>query len=600
MNQEILEITLEYLQAQKDIILLDNSLGEEAKNTGKSYLFQNPVKTITAFNEKDFFSALKEMDKLSASYYLAGYINYEAGHFFNDKSHRPKNLKTASVPLLYFGVYEQAHLCRVKNTQTFFTPRITLKNAINKKHYISKINKIKTEIAKGNTYQVNFTFNRKIEACCNPAYLYLYLREKQKTRYSAFIKNKYTNILSFSPELFFKQKKSHIETQPMKGTAARGKTKKQDELNLKNLAASEKNKAENLMIVDLIRNDLSHIAQKNSVKVPKLFKTETHKTLHQMTSLIEAKLAEKTSYSDIFEALFPCGSITGAPKIKTMELISSLEPHTRDVYCGTIGYIAPDNESVFNIPIRTLQKKPNSRLWNYKAGSGIVWDSDPESEYRECLLKTSFITQNGIPKFRLLETMELKNNKIAYEKEHLKRLKESAAFFNFTFEERKIKSLLTDIKQKNKHLMLRLLLGEKGNAECKTIALSSDDKPDKYVKIVTHRLDAKNIFLQHKTTYKPWYKKSLEKIKKKQIWDEIYLNSDGYVCEGSRSNVFIEKNDRLYTPPLSCGLLPGILRADLLKQGKCTEKKITLADLKNADTIYCGNSVRGLVPVILK
>lgn len=600
MSKKILEITLEYLQAQKDIILLDNSLEEGTKNAGNSYLFVNPVKTITAFDEEDFFAALAEIDRLSDSYYLAGYINYEAGHFFTEKKHRPKNIEKSDSPLLYFGVYEDAQICRVADTQKLFTPKLQLKDSIDKKSYIDKIETIKAEIAKGNTYQVNYTFNQKIEAFCNPAYLYLFLRQQQRTQYSAFIKNKYTDILSFSPELFFKQEGERIETQPMKGTAKRGKTEKEDTINLKNLAASEKNQAENLMIVDLIRNDLSHIAQKNSVRVPKLFETQTHKTLHQMTSLIEAKLLPKTSYAEIFEALFPCGSITGAPKIKTMELISALENHSRDVYCGTIGYITPNKKSSFNIPIRTLQKKTKEKLWNYKAGSGIVWDSIPESEYNECLLKTSFITKNQVPDFELLETMEMVDHKITYEEEHLKRLKASADTFAFPFDGEKINNLLTDIKKSDKRLVLRLLLAKDGEANCHTADLSADDKNTKYIKLSPHRLDAKNIFLQHKTTYRPWYQESSEKIKAKEVWDEIYLNSDGYVCEGARSNIFIEKNGTLYTPPLSCGLLPGILRERLLAENECLEKKITLKDLKDADTVYCGNSVRGLVPVVIK
>lgn len=600
MTDSKLKITLEYLQKQDNIILLDDSSQNKSGKNKESFLFINPIKELIAFEEKDFFDALAQIDKLSQKYYLAGYINYEAGHFFTEKNHRPNNTKqNPKQPLLYFGVYKQPIKCHVEQKPNLYTPYIKKLSALSEKAYIDKIKKIKNEIALGNTYQVNYTFNQKISAACDPAYFYLFLRNEQGTSFGAYIKNQYINALCFSPELFFKRENDIITTKPMKGTAQRGKSIQEDKNNLQELQTCEKNQAENLMIVDLIRNDLSHIAVPHSVKVDNLFGTETHKTLHQMTSTIKAKLKPNTSYQQIFKALFPCGSITGTPKIKTMSLINELENHSRGIYCGTIGYISPDKTCAFNIPIRTLQKTAKAKNFDYKAGSGIVWDSDPAAEYQECLLKTSFITDKQLPPFEIVETLLLKEHEFTFAQEHINRMKKSAHFFKYPFPEQKIKCLFLKLQKQTGSHMVRLLLRSTGEILHETIKIT-ENTDKKYVTLAKIKTDAANIFLTHKTTYRPWYEQSMAKIKTGLVWDEIFINNKGYVTEGARSNIFIKKNDSLYTPKKNCGLLNGILRSNMLTSGQCHEKNLTPEDIKRADQLYCGNSVRGLQPVTLK
>lgn len=535
--------------------------------------FENPVGIIKAFGNESFFETFSQIENLRKRHYLLGYIRYEAKDIFLGKKLKSK------MPLLYFEVYEKFE--KFKPSKKVQDISINPEALIDYKTYKNAIEKIKDEIASGNTYQVNYTYDYKIETEVDGFELYQNILPRQKTPYNSYIKNEWEEILSFSPELFFELEKNIIRTKPMKGTVKRGIIEKEDKANIEFLKNDIKNRAENVMIVDLLRNDLGKIAKTGTVKVDKLFEVETHKTVHQMTSEVSAELEDSTTLFDIFEAIFPCGSVTGTPKINTMKIIDELEVGKRNVYCGAIGLISPE-KTVFSVPIRILQKRNNENFYLCRVGGAIVWDSTAEDEWEETLTKIKFLGGND---FKLVETMLVENGEIKYKKEHFNRMKKSGGKCDF--------NALNPLYKKN--YILRILLDKNGVLEIQELPL----KPIKTKKITISKkqTNSKEPLLYYKTTYRPWYDGALEKIRKGEIFDEIFFNEKGELTEGARSNVVLQIGGKLFTPPVECGLLNGILRQKMLSDGKISEKKLYLEDLKRAEKIFCINSVRGIVEV---
>lgn len=543
-------------------------------------VFNNPIEKLSAFNKIDFKKALNRIQALSKKYYLLGYIRYEAKEIFLGKEIKTK------FPLLYFEVYEDFQKYQPKNFENIFIytkPRLTYKQ------YEKDILRIKEQIEQGNTYEVNYTYDYDVITDCDEFALYQNLLREQKTQYNAFIKNDYETILSYSPELFFELCKNKILTKPMKGTVKRGTTLLEDEANKEFLKNDIKNRAENVMIVDLLRNDLSKIAKTGTVKVPKLFEIETHKTLHQMTSEITAELDENTTLYEILKAIFPCGSITGAPKISTMEIIDRAEKGRRNVYCGAIGFLSPE-KTVFSVPIRILQKNADKKTYKYRVGGAIVWDSDIKDEWEETVTKTVFLNQTNL-NFKIIETIKACAGELVYGKEHFDRMKKSADYFGFKFP-----AVLRDFIPQNEG-MVRILLSKDGDYDVQYKKL----KPEKsrIIKLSSFAIESANSFLYHKTSYRPWYEKSFEKIRSGEIYDEIFFNEKDELTEGARTNIVLQLDGKLYTPKLSCGLLNGILREKLIKEKKVFERVLHRNDLKNAQKIFCINSVRGITEVTL-
>lgn len=532
--------------------------------------FTNPIKIITAFNFDELKTAFAKIEELKNQYYIVGYLRYNA---FSGQS--------SNFPLLYFEVFNSYNIYKTKNTKKLLlnpTP------CVNFCEYSNAIKKIKEEIAKGNTYEVNYTYDFDVPFDGDELNLFNFLLSKQKTPYNFYMKNQYDTVLSFSPELFFELKNNHILTKPMKGTIHRGKEKKEDKNLIEFLKNDIKNRAENVMIVDLLRNDLGRIAKVGTVNVSKLFEIETHKTLHQMTSQIEADLKENTTFFDIFKAIFPCGSITGAPKISTMKVISDVEKGERNIYCGAIGMISP-KETIFSVPIRILQKTNEQNNFKYRVGGAIVWDSDTQDEWEETLTKTKFLNDE----FQIIETVKIENNSILFEKEHFERMQKTAEHFGFKFKTPEI--------AKTDDGMLRILLNRDGEIKTELKRIT----PAKTSKIAISPIiqNSKNEFLYYKTTYRPWYYDSFQRIKNGEIYDEIFFNEKGELTEGARSNIVLQLNGNLYTPPVQCGLLNGVFRQELLKNNKCTEKILYKKDLEKAEKIFCVNSVRGMVEIRL-
>ena len=578
--------------------------------------FQDPIEIIKAFDKESFIEAFLKIEKYRSTHYLLGYIRYEAEDIFLNKNIKSK------LPLLYFEVFKSYEKYAPQNNTEIDLQKRAL---IDYKTYKKAIGKIKKEISCGNTYQVNYTYDWEIKSTLAGIKLYESILGNQTTPYNAYIKNEFEEILSFSPELFFELENNIIKTKPMKGTVQRGKTEAEDKKNIEFLKTDIKNRAENVMIVDLLRNDLGKIAKTGSVKVDKLFEIETHKTVHQMTSEVTAELEKNVSLFEIFEAIFPCGSVTGTPKINTMEIIDELETGKRNVYCGAIGLISP-KKTVFSVPIRILQRMQGKKSYTCRVGGAIVWDSTPEEEWQETLTKIKFLDN----KFKLVETIKVENLKLINKTAHFKRMKKSAKELGFKFNPNILKINLTD-KMVKKHFprplrervrvrgnqetfILRILLSKEGVFETQYLPLN----PSKTNKITVSKtpVSSKEPMLYHKTTYRPWYEKSMEKIKNDEIFDEVFFNEQGELTEGARSNIILEIDGKLYTPPVECGLLNGVLRQKTINSGfkypspqpspargegalPVIGRKLYLEDLKKADKIYCLNSVRGIVEVEL-
>lgn len=570
-------------------------------------IFENPIETIQAFDNESFIEAFKKIEDFRNKYYLLGYIRYEAKEVFLGNKIKSK------FPLLYFEAYEEAKMRRGKDARLKSTDKSMA--LINYPTYKKAIEQIKEEIANGNTYQVNYTYDYKIETKMDGFELYQSILPNQITPYNAYIKNEYEEILCFSPELFFELKDNRIKTKPMKGTVKRGENAKKDRENIKFLKNDVKNRAENVMIVDLLRNDLGKIAKTGTVEVDKLFEVETHKTVHQMTSEVSAELSENTTLYEIFEAIFPCGSITGAPKINTMKIIDELEVGSRDVYCGAIGLITPE-KTTFAVPIRTLQKKNNKDFFSCRVGGAIVWDSTAEDEWEETLTKIGFITNGSSnckeseaideenqekntksPKeIKLVETILVEKKELKYKDEHFARMKKSAKELGFKFTPWEApKGKKKKEKDREENYILRILLSKNGIYETQHHHLS-EIKTNR-VTISKTPVDSSEKLLYCKTTYRPWYDEAREKIKVGEVFDELFFNENGELTEGSRSNVILQIDGELFTPSVGCGLLKGVLRQKMLKTGGITEKKLYLDDLQNAEKVFCINSVRGIVEV---
>lgn len=578
--------------------------------------FENPIEIIEAFDNKSFKEAFSQIEILRKrpDTYLLGYIRYEAKDIFLGKKIISK------YPLLYFEVFDKS-CCYCKEKRSFDTMHQnsndkllrhynplndSITPIISFKTYKKAIHKIKEEIANGNTYEVNYTYDYKIETNMESLELYQAILPRQITPYNAYIKNNYEEILSFSPELFFELKNNKIKTKPMKGTVKRGQTEEEDKNNIKFLKNDIKNRAENVMIVDLLRNDLGKIAKTGTVKVDKLFEVETHKTVHQMTSEISAELEDSITLYEIFDAIFPCGSITGAPKISTMEIIENTEINKREVYCGAIGLISPE-KTVFSVPIRTLQKHNDEKDFLCRVGGAIVWDSTAEEEWEETQTKIKFLrhckersdaaiqekknellhyVHNDVNKFQIVETILFENGELKYKDEHFERMKKSAKELGFEFNEKLLKIKPT------KDCILRILLNKNGTFEVQEKVIEKI-KTNKIVVSKT-KTDNKEPLLYHKTTHRPWYEKS-KKVISSGIFDEIFFNENEELTEGSRSNVILQINNNLFTPPIECGILNGVLRQILIKENKIKEKKLYLDDVKKAEKIFCINSVRGII-----
>jgi len=629
------------------------------KHAGKWLHFQCPEKVLRAERVEEVLPMLREAEE--SGLFVAGFVSYEAAPAFDSA------LKTHSAdgfPLLCLGLFNAPDVLKeIEEAPTSSFEVGELKPSVSKADFVSMIGEIKERIAEGATYQVNYTY-RLNAGFSGDAWAFFYeLVKGQKTDYAAFVDTGDFAICSASPELFFSLKEGKIVSRPMKGTARRGRTFSEDWKQAEALRNSEKDRAENIMIVDMIRNDIGRIAEPGSVETVSKYDVEKYPTVWQMTSTVRGKLEPRIDangheflkprktpntrkveanspclFTSVLKALFPCASITGAPKAKTMEIIQGLETAPRKIYTGSIGFITPQGEACFNVAIRTALIDSEKGSLEFGVGGGIVWDSDAEAEYEETLTKARVLTQPR-PEFQLLETMLWEpEGGIFLLDEHLQRLGKSAAYFDVPLDAYAVLQALEELFHTFKRVetRIRLLLGRDGTFEMESFPMCSNASPtngrkafdvggDRFppvgspfanplcrprgfvgqeaspdkrgndttplrVALAKEPIDSQEVFLFHKTTHREVYEKA--KADSPDVDDVILWNERGEVTESTMANVVIRKDSKLVTPPVECGLLAGTFREHLLKSGEIEESIVSVDDLKAADEVFLVNSVR--------
>jgi para-aminobenzoate synthetase/4-amino-4-deoxychorismate lyase len=558
-----------------------------------SYLFQNPREICIADTIKDITDLFGKIEQaLQEGYWCAGYFSYEAGEAFE----KIGSSKKSDTPLAWFGIYDEpcvfspGHSLK-KKSGSFKIDKLKL--AVSLSDYSKKLSKIKEYIAAGDVYQINFTSSYQFDFSGSPEALFKDLCAAQKVNYAAFIQTEQETILSISPELFFRREGEDIITQPMKGTAQPGREAQ--------LGADEKNRAELLMITDLLRNDLGRICRFGTITVDRLFKVEKYKTVSQMISIIRGRLRQEVNYYDIFKALFPSGSVTGAPKIRARQIIDELETSPRGVYTGAIGYISPRQKAVFNVPIRTLTIRETKGSMG--SGSGIVWDSKVREEYEEIELKARFLQEQHAP-FSLLETIKYDQDYQLLDL-HLKRILAAAKQFKFSITRNQLLAALEQNRDNFEQRFIykvRLLAAKGGLIEIENSPIKKpEQKIQPAVAFADQPVNSDDKFLYHKTTNRKLYNQYHTRADKNHLADYLFCNERGEVTEGSISNIFIRVGEKYYTPPLKCGLLNGVYRQYFLQYSDhAYEKVLTMEDVRNADAIYLCNAIRGMTEVTLK
>ncbi len=564
-------------------------------------LFHSPVETFTASRISDVLPALKKAEYfLKKGLYVAGFISYEAAKAFDPAN---KTRKPGDFPILWLSSYKYLSEFKIPRNFKTATKFVELLPSTEKHLYLKSIRRIKKFICDGDIYQANYTFRIIGEAVENPELLFLNLSVSHPVPYSAFVNTGKHKIISNSPELFLESFSGGIMSLPMKGTASRAFSYEEDRIIAKELSKDMKNRAENIMIVDMVRNDLGRICRTGSVKCAPLFHVDTYPTVHQMVSGVGGQLKTGISISEILAATFPPASITGAPKIRAMEIISELESSPRKLYTGTIGCFMPNGDFCLNVAIRTFIC--SGRKIELGIGSGIVADSEPGKEYDECLVKSGF-ANFARPEFKILETMIWKKGRgFAYLREHLERARNSQSYFGRKWDEAKTSKAMRNLMSllsgsKISKARVRLLISEDGKTETEHVPLEKAGWGKKVLnlKLSRKKTDSRNVFLYHKTTNRKFYDDEFRKAHADGFDEVIFRNEKKEITEGAISSIFILKNGKWLTPVLHCGLLPGIWRASMIRELRAGEKKLTLRDLHSAEKIMIGNSVRGFAEVI--
>lgn len=518
----------------------------------------------------------------------AGWVSYEAAPAFDaNLTVRP----AGTVPLLWFGVFSTSEPISLPVALDEIVARDWTAD-VNEASHATAVRRILDYIREGDSYQVNCTYRQHASFNVEPWRAFLRLVAAQRETYGAFIDTGRHVVCSASPELYFRLDGERIVSKPMKGTAARGLTLAEDRDQARNLRASEKERAENLMIVDMVRNDFGRLADTGSVKVPQLFTVEKYPTLWTMTSTIEART--DASLSRIFAETFPPASITGAPKRRTMEIIAELERSPRGVYTGAVGFIAPNRVAQFNVAIRTLVVDRERNEAEYGVGSGIVWDSVPAREWQECATKTR-ILRSSITPFDLLETLKWtpEEGYVLLER-HLSRLMDSAEYFDVPVHVAEVRKALAEAAQAfgDTAQRIRLLVDHAANIRIEAKPLNLSAQPIMRVALAAQPVDANNRFLFHKTTHRDLYEAA--RASRPGLDDVVLWNERGEVCETTIANLAIQIDGQWVTPPVSSGLLPGTLRAEMLARGELVERVVTVDEFKSSANIRLFNSVRGV------
>jgi len=559
-------------------------------------LYAQPSAVIVARDFGEVVPALERIRQgLTAGKHAAGYLAYEAGHAFDPKL--GASARQGDGPLVCFGLFDGyatpdvAAMLPSRDGAYVGVPKPRITEAA----YEHAALRVREHLFAGDFYQANLTFGCDVAVAGDPLALYARLRQSALAGWGGVLVHGEGAIVSLSPEQFFNIRDGTIEARPMKGTAPRRADPVVDKAEAEALAADEKQRAENLMIVDLMRNDLARVSVPGSVEVPELFMVETYPTVHQMVSRITATLRKGVDAVDVLQTIFPCGSVTGAPKIAAIEALGRLEPEPRGAYTGSMGWIEPGGDAAFNVLIRTLESRRGATKARLGLGSGLVVDSVPSNEWAECLLKGNFVSRES-QDFDLIETMGFDPSEGIVELDrHLDRMRNSAADLDFKFDRHAARNELQAATfGRKQRAMVRLLLSRSG---AMAIQVKPYDDPAEMPVTVALRplpVDPSDFRLRYKTTDRRFLDLARQEDK---AWETVFVDPEGQLTEGSRTSIFVEREGKLLTPPLSRGLMPGILRAKLIEEGRAEEGELAPADLEGG--FYVGNIVRGLIPARL-
>ncbi len=574
-------------------------LFDECAREGAARIYRHPLGEVTAHTPAEVRPAFDGLrDALAAGRHVAGFLAYEAGYALDPAL--TDHCRSAAGPLLWFGIFEQAEMLAPTKLNAFLgdaasaligkpRPRITRDN------YLTAAAEVREHLFAGDFYQANLTFGCDVPVLGPPLAAYARLRPLARASWGGIIRHPGGWILSLSPEQFFTIRNGLVEAKPMKGTERRHSDSLEDAAAARRLAGDPKQRAENLMIVDLLRNDLARIAETGSVEVPELFEVESFPTVHQMVSRVTARLRAGLDAIDVLETIFPCGSITGAPKISAMKHLARLEPEPRGAYTGSMGWIEPGGNSAFNVLIRSLELAEGATVARLGLGSGLVVDSIAGDEWAECLLKGEFVTR-AAASADLIETMRFdpEHGIVALDR-HLERLGRSAGELGHKFDRHGARNELQAATfGRKQQSMIRLLLSPTGAMAIELRPLDPIDDGPVAVTVQPLPVAPEDWRLRHKTTDRAFYDDARRDC---GAFETVFTDASGYVTEGSFTSVFVERNGHLLTPPSSRPILPGILRHTLLEEGRAIEADLTPDDL--AGGFFVGNMVRGLLPARL-
>ena len=567
------------------VVLRDASAGEWL-------VFDSPVRLLVARTLDDVLPLLREAERAVSQdgLFAAGFVSYEAAPAFDA---RLPARTDGTFPYLWLGLFERPRALRDLPADPGAGPTdVVWRPSITPLQYREGFDALREYIRNGDTYQVNFTYRLRASLRADPWSVFLRLAGNHEAPYAAFVDAGHWALCSASPELFFRLAGDAIESRPMKGTAARGLWPADDRLKAANLRASEKERAENVMVVDMVRNDLGRVAEIGTVQVPELFSVERYPTVWQMTSTVRARTREPLDR--IFQGLFPPASIVGVPKRRAMEIISELETTPRRVYTGAIGFAAPGRHAQFNVAIRTLLIERPSGLAEYGVGGGIVWDSEYARELQESRVKAR-VLHTQPPGFDLLETLLWSPaDGYALLQYHLDRLAQSAEYFGFGVTLTRVTEELDRVASRlplARH-RVRLLLDRKGNVSCEARASTAGPESFDDIALAAAPVDRDDVFLYHKTTHRAVYDNAVSRCP--GFEDVLLYNEAREITESTIANVAAEIDGRLYTPPVRCGLLPGTYRAWMLDQKRMQERVLRLEDVLSSRTVYLMNSIRGM------
>ena len=559
---------------------------------GERYTFTQPIKELKTRNLAEVVDLLAQVESYQEQgYYVVGYVSYEAAPAFEEKLAVHKAPLLAEY-LLYFTVHDGVETSPIPLTYEEVDLPSNWQEVTSAEDYEKAIAQIHHHLRQGDTYQVNYTVQLKQDLSANPFAIYNRMVVEQEAGYNAYVEHDEMAVISMSPELFFEQNDRELTTRPMKGTTKRGLTDDEDLKEAAWLEQDPKNRSENMMIVDLLRNDMNRISEVGSEHVERLCQVEQYSTVWQMTSTIKSQLRPDVDLVTIFRSLFPCGSITGAPKIATMEIIKNLEPQPRGVYCGTIGLLLPNGRRIFNVAIRTIQLYKGQAI--YGVGGGITWDSTWESEYREVHQKAAVLYRKQA-RFKLITTGKISQKSLLFEDQHLERLTKASRYFAYPFDPEELRQKIEEECQacdSHQDYRLRITLNKSGELELSRQVLTSLSPSFCQAQLCLQEADLQQAFTYFKTTHRPHLNLDKQEI--------IYHNAAGELLETSIGNLVLKIAGKLYTPPTNLGILPGIYRQHLLEGGQVEEKVLTLKDLAQAEAIYGCNAVRGLYELTIE